>query len=80
MTASELVVSGLESPDIREPRVQVILEGSATRSENNKITALSFKQAQLVSDKVQLQFSGQIDPEALAIIGQAQIKADLARV
>ena len=80
MTASELVVSGLASPEIREPRVQVILDGSATRSENNKITALSFKQAQLLSDKAQLQFSGQIDPEALAITGQAQIKADLARV
>ncbi|GAH82168.1 unnamed protein product, partial [marine sediment metagenome] len=80
LTADDLVISGLASPDLHEPHLQLTLDGSLTRTENNQIAALSFKQAQLLTDRTQLQFSGQIDPKPLAVTGRAQITADLARL
>ncbi|MCK4849945.1 MAG: DUF748 domain-containing protein, partial [Phycisphaerae bacterium] len=80
LTADNLLITGLASRDLREPHLQLTLDGSLTRTENNQIVALSFKQAQLLTDRTQLQFSGQIDPKPLAVTGRVQIKAYLARL
>ncbi len=80
LTADNLLIAGLAQRDLREPHLRLILDGSLTRTENNQIAALSFKQAQLLTDRTELQFSGQIDPKPLAVTGQAQITADLARL
>ncbi len=80
LAGTDLFLRGLTPRDLREPQIELNLQGSLTRAQNSQITAVAIKQAQLLADKTQLQFSGQIDPEPLAITGQAQIKADLARL
>ena len=80
VTGKELLVSGLGRRDIYEPQLQANLEGSVSETQGWQKAVITIKQAHLASELAQVESSGQINLQPLAVTAQVQLNGNLEKL